>query len=526
MVPVDVILRDILKCGAETLQVERVGYWGLEDDGKSIRRSEQYHLSRDEFDSKTVSLDAASFPIYFDALHLGANPIIADDAMSDLRLSEFSKDYLPAFGIGAMLDSPVRRQGRLFGVVCHEHLGEKREWTDADVDFARYLAQWIAMAFEIDERQRTEASLRERELLYRLLLEHSPTPTIVSEAGGDGVFLDANESALKLFAADRDTFVGSTPASFSPEFQPDGRSSEEAAREKIARMLGGETPAFDWVHQDSHGRSIPCSVHLAKVPGDGVARMIAAITDKTEQIRTEETIRRALENERELGELRARFTAIVSHEFRTPLGIIMSAIELLRNYFDRLDGARRHELFEDIHGATRRMGVLMEQVLVLGRGDAGKLNFSPEPLDLGQLCLKVAEESKMAAEARCHVVTTLENDISGATADEPLLRHIFSNLLTNAAKYSPAGSEASFLIRREDGDAVFIVEDKGIGIPKDDHSRMFEAFQRATNVGEIPGSGLGLLIAKRCAELHGGSITFVSEPGLGTVFTVRLPIFL
>jgi PAS domain S-box-containing protein len=404
-------------------------------------------------------------------------------------------------------------------------VGAVREWTSGEIDFARYLAQWVAMALEIDERQRAEANLRERELLYRLLLEHSPTPTIVSEAGGDGVFLDVNESALRLFGTDREAFVGSTPAAFSPEHQPDGQLSEEAARQHISSMLAGENPCFDWIHQDAQGRQIPCSVHLAKVPGTGAARMIAAITDKTEQIRNEETISRALKNERELGELRSRFTAIVSHEFRTPLGIIMSAIELLRNYFDRLDDSRRNELFEDIHNATRRMGVLMEQVLVLGRGDAGKLNFSPQVLDLQPLCTKVAEESSATVQGRCPIKTEFENDVSGATADEPLLRHIFSNLLTNAIKYSSAGSEVRFLIKRDAGDAVFLVEDQGIGIPKDDHSRMFEAFQRATNVGEIAGSGLGLLIAKRCVELHGGSISFISESGQGTTFIVRLPSF-
>lgn len=173
----------------------------------------------------------------------------------------------------------------------------------------------------------------------------------------------------------------------------------------------------------------------------------------------------------------------------------MSAVELLRNYFGRLDEVRREELFDDIHGATRRMAALMEQVLVLGRADAGKLSFSPLPVDLEGLCLKLTDESLSATVRRCPVEVRFEGDLEGASADEPLLHHIFSNLLSNAAKYSPAGGPVDFTVKRDGEEAVFTVRGRGIGIPEEDQPRIFEAFQRAGNVGEIAGSGLGLLIS-------------------------------
>lgn len=517
------MLRELLQRSASSLNVERVGYWSLDPDGRAIQREMQFFLSSGSFDLEPLVLEATSFPTYFAALHEGSNLIVTQDTMSDPRLTEFREIYFMPLGIGAMLDAPVHRHGRLFGVVCHEHVGGPREWSAQEVDFARYVAQWIALAVEIDERQRAEVALRESEARYRQVIEHTPTPTVVLDVE-TGLFSDANESALEFYGVDRSSLLAAGPAGFSPEFQPDGRTSAESAREKIARALDGEKPHFEWVHRRGDGREIPCFVHLARVPGKKT-RVIAAVTDRTEQLRAEEPIRRALENERELNELRSRFTSIVSHEFRTPLGIIMSAVELLRNYFDRLDHDRRTELFDDIHGATRRMAALMEQVLVLGRADAGKLTFSPAPLDLEVLCSKLTDESQSATVRRCPVQIAIENDLSGATADEPLLRHIFSNLLSNAAKYSPAGTPVEFRVRREGVEAEFVVKDRGIGIPVDDQARMFEAFQRAENVGEIPGSGLGLLITKRCVELHGGSIGFVSAPGEGTAFTVRLPVF-
>lgn len=525
VVPLDEILRDLLRHSASALKVERVGYWSMEKGGMAIRRELQFLLSSDQFENEPLRLEASSFPAYFGALHQGSNLVVSDDTMDDPRLAEFRESYFSPLGISSMLDAPVHRHGRLFGVVCHEHVGPMRQWTATEVDFARYVAQWVALAVEIDGRQRAEIALRESEARYRTVIEHSPTPTLVLNMEDNGRFLEANESAARFYGVSRETLLSGGPADFSPPFQPDGRASAESAREKISRALDGEEPRFDWVHRGGDGRDIPCSVHLARMPGRMNPRVIAAVTDKTEQLRTEETMRRALENERELSDLRSRFTAIVSHEFRTPLGVIMSAVELLRNYYERLDTARRSELLDDIHVATRRMGDLMEQVLVLGGADAGKLAFAPEPIDLEALCAKLIDESLSTTIGKCPVETWFDPALEGAVGSESLLRHIFSNLLSNAAKYSPAGSPVEFTVKREDRDAVFTIRDRGIGIPESDQPRIFDAFHRAGNVGELPGSGLGLLITKRCVELHGGSIAFQSEAGSGTTFTVRLPVF-
>lgn len=524
-VPLDEILRDLLEHSARALKVERVGYWSMESGGRAIRRELQFLLSEQRIDDEILQLEAASFPFYFKALHQGSNLVVSDDTMADPRLAEFRESYFRPLCISSMLDAPVHRHGRLFGVVCHEHVGEMRHWTATEVDFARYVAQWVALAVEIDGRQRAEIALRESEARYRMVMEHTPTPTVVLDLENNGRFLEANESAVRFYGVSRERLLSGGPADFSPEYQPDGRLSTESAREKIAAALDGEEPRFDWVHCSGDGREIPCSVHLARMPGRKNPRIIAAVTDRTEQLRTEETMRRALENERELSELRSRFTAIVSHEFRTPLGVIMSAVELLRNYHDKLPVENRVELFEDIHAATRRMGDLMEQVLVLGGADAGKLAFTPEPLDLEGLCAKLVDESLSATLHKCPIEHEFDRTLEGAIASESLLRHILSNLLSNAAKYSAVGSPVNFRVDRENGDAVFTVRDRGIGIPLVDQSRLFEAFHRAGNVADLPGSGLGLLITKRCVELHGGSIGFLSEAGEGTTFTVRLPVF-
>ncbi len=244
---------------------------------------------------------------------------------------------------------------------------------------------------------------------------------------------------------------------------------------------------------------------------------------------------RELAAERELNELKTRFVSMVSHEFRTPLGITMSAVGLLRKYSARLDEAKRSQLIEDIESSTKQMAALMEQVLVLGRVESGALSFRPQPLDLVALCEKFVDESLSATSRRCPITLTvvgsLGPDASGAPdefrahGDESLLRHIVANLLSNAVKYSTEGVPVELRLGRAGSVAVLTVRDHGIGIPPADLPNLFQAFHRAGNVGDTPGTGLGLAIVKRCVELHRGRIEVNSNPGTGTTFTVTLPLF-
>ncbi len=236
-------------------------------------------------------------------------------------------------------------------------------------------------------------------------------------------------------------------------------------------------------------------------------------------------LRHSLDQERELGELKSRFVTLVSHEFRTPLGIIMSAIELMRHYDDKLPPEQKSELQDDIHSATQLMASLMEQVLVLGQVEAGKLGFRPTPVDIEGLATTLTEEILSATHRRCPVFCQSQSDLPMAHADAALLRPILGNLISNAVKYSPNGSSIHFHVRREGDDAVFEVRDQGIGIPPEDLPQLYEAFFRCSNVGDTPGTGLGLVIVKRCVDLHSGSIHLESSPGAGTTFTVRLPLF-
>ncbi|MCX6853941.1 MAG: HAMP domain-containing sensor histidine kinase, partial [Verrucomicrobia bacterium] len=255
------------------------------------------------------------------------------------------------------------------------------------------------------------------------------------------------------------------------------------------------------------------------------ASLESRVTERTAELAAaKDDLAQALSQERELSELKSRFVSLVSHEFRTPLGIIMSAVEVMRHFGGRITAQKQAELQEDIHAATLQMSGLMERVLLLGRAEAGKIGWKPMLTDLPLLCEKIVDEGMSSTHGRCPVQFSAVGDFQGAMMDEALVRHILSNLLSNAVKYSPEGSPVELTLRRDGGEVIFTMKDHGIGIPKADQAKLFEAFHRASNVGDISGTGLGLLLVKHCVGQHRGRLELQSEEGAGTTFTVYLPL--
>jgi signal transduction histidine kinase len=228
--------------------------------------------------------------------------------------------------------------------------------------------------------------------------------------------------------------------------------------------------------------------------------------------------------EKELGQLRSNFVSMVSHEFRTPLGIIQSSAEILEDYLEQLEPAEREDHLQSIRKNTRRMAATMEEVLLIGSFDSGKIEFKRAALDLRAFARSIAEEVLSATNRRCPIEVSLSEVPVEIQADERLLRHIFTNLLTNAVKYSHAGRVVRFEVGRTETEIACAVRDEGIGIPEADREWLFTPFHRGHNVHDRPGTGLGLVIVRRCVDLHGGKINVESKCGEGTAVTVRLPI--
>ncbi len=762
-------LHQILKASAETLEVERVSYWTLAENDSAITCEMLYLKSRGDVDRTPagLTLERASYPRYFAAM-CGDRPIVAHRARENAATAEFGDSYLGPFGITSMMDVPVWFHGRVLGVICHEHVGEPRDWTLEEVDFATSLATMVSLSLETSNRQQLLSALQKSEEKYRKVVENANEGIVVVQ---EAYVRFANAKALEFAGRpehevystpfqemahpdDRALLVGNylkrmhgEPAPDEYEFRvlhPDGgvrwlsvravktewegrpgglnfltditeskrlqddlaqtlaeqeailetsmvgivflverqihwvnatleqhmlgyrkgeligqpsavtyalpqdyerigrecypllaagqsfvtelqmkrkdgsvfwcsasakaidpanatagsiwvlsditvrRQLEEQlsdtlaqreailrstlvgitftvhrrhvwVNEKVAHMLGycvdeligkpsvihfpdeknwsdfgavayaalarGEAYIAETQMKRKDGTLIWCQVYGEAIdPHDLGKGTIWTFLDITDQKRAQEDIRRALEKERELSELKSRFVSMTSHEFRTPLATILSSAELLQDYGDRLPAAEKAELIDHVKAAVARMTQMLDDVLVIGKADAGRVEFNPAPCDPRGFCLGLLDEMRRASHGSHELAFSARGSEGTRWLDSQILRHVLSNLLGNAIKYSPRGELVRLELDCREDATVFEVIDLGIGIPDEDQARLFTTFARGGNVANISGTGLGLAIAKRLVDLHGGSIGVESQLGGGSRFTVHLPV--
>jgi signal transduction histidine kinase len=229
--------------------------------------------------------------------------------------------------------------------------------------------------------------------------------------------------------------------------------------------------------------------------------------------------RKAILREREMN---AHFIGQAAHEFRTPLAVIQTAAEALKLYSGRMSSHAQHTRLVKIEESVQQMTDLLHNALTFSRADAGKIKCERQPIDLRAIAQEVTRD--LQANLSDHqIVLNVRGAARLSQLDPSLAREILINLLTNAAKYSPAGGQIEVEVFTGSSEVRIRVTDHGIGIAPADQEHIFEAFRRGANVGDIPGTGLGLAITKRAVEAHGGTITCESRLGAGTTFTVTFP---
>jgi PAS domain S-box-containing protein len=253
---------------------------------------------------------------------------------------------------------------------------------------------------------------------------------------------------------------------------------------------------------------------------------IAIQRDITQRKQLEAELLKTLEKERQLGELKSRFVTNTSHEFRTPLSIILSAAELLEHYGHAWSRNEQVEQLQLIQSTVQHMTDLLEDILLIGKAEGEEMAVTASEIDLEIFCQNLVRELQKGIGKGHRLQIHLGCKLGNVWLDEKLLRQTLSNLLSNAIKYSPPGSLITLEIGCDDQHVTFQVIDQGIGIPTGDQAQVFEFFRRARNVGVVPGSGLGLAIAKHCVEAQHGTLSFTSTEGQGSTFTVTLPLSL
>ncbi|MFL9482170.1 ATP-binding protein [Chitinophagaceae bacterium LWZ2-11] len=254
---------------------------------------------------------------------------------------------------------------------------------------------------------------------------------------------------------------------------------------------------------------------------------LCVLRDVSEREQLLGELRQALIKEKELNELRSMFISTASHQFRTPLTIIQSGIEIMDMYLEDLPPEKSkpfHRQFRRIQGEIERLQTLMSDVLFLGRANAHRTPFKPETQNLVAFCEDLIEKKYNSRyEDDRKILLIIKGKPSDVSFDPKLMDHVLENILSNAYKYSKEGNIAMRL-EFEVNQVKISIKDNGIGIPVEDLPNLFQPFYRADNASEIAGTGLGLAIVKEYVELHNGQILVSGELNAGTTITILLPL--
>ena len=366
------------------------------------------------------------------------------------------------------------------------------------------------IARDITSQKHAELALRDSEARYRTLVENAPEAIVVLDVDSFR-FVDVNANACLLFGVTRDELLTREPIELSPEKQPDGRPSGEAAHEYIRRALDGETPAFEWIHCSDSGAEIRCEVRLVRLPAKGRRLVRGSIIDLTGQ----DQLERQLQQFQKLDTL-GQMAGGIAHDFNNILTVISSSAEML--LLDLDPGSELRADVQAIQDASRRGAHLTQQILSFARGRQPKR----EPLDLNSVVQHTVAMLRRLMGANVSLVEQLDPSAVTILGDRGQVEQILVNLLLNARDAVKVAGTVTVSTRRLPDESIAMgVADNGVGIPEDVRAKIFEPFFTTKPPGQ--GTGLGLATVSALLHSHGANIGVTSRVGAGTTFEVVFP---
>lgn len=374
--------------------------------------------------------------------------------------------------------------------------------------------------YNFNRRKKAEKGLRESRDLVGLLIDNV-TDFAIFMIDPEGIVLSWNRGAEQIKGYRQEEILGRSISMFYTD--------EDNAKGELGYNLrkAGEDGRYECIglRKRKDGSTFYADVvFTAMRDEEGNLKGFIKITkDITVQMKVREDLSKALARERELSEMKSRFVTLASHEFKTPLSVILSSVNLIEKYQDDASADKRLRHVHRIKSNVNNLKQLLNDFLSLEKLEEGVVRNEPVRTDL----VKLAEEAIQDMEEACKDGQQMALEVSGNVRevflDQQLLRNILNNLLSNAIKYSPGGSVVRFRLEFAGDLVIFAVADQGIGIPPEEKEHLFERFFRAKNTAGISGTGLGLSIVKKYLDLMGGTISVESQPETGSTFTITLP---
>jgi PAS domain S-box-containing protein len=289
----------------------------------------------------------------------------------------------------------------------------------------------------------------------------------------------------------------------------------------VARSRRNIHEAQQYTYIRKNGTTFPVSLTITTVRDKNgtIIGYMGVAFDITEQIQRDKALHKLLEKEKDLSELKSRFISMASHEFRTPLSTVLSSAYLIEKYTKTIEQPQREKHLNRITSSVSMLTDILNDFLSLGKIEEGKIPVRIKLFNITEAVKNIIDEIKGSLKKQQKIVYKHSGE-SEFELDQSLLKHIVQNLVSNASKFSPEKSCIQIKTANQQHSLVLAVKDSGIGISKDDQKHLMERFFRGANAGNIQGTGLGLHIVSKYAELMNGTVVCNSELEKGTEFII------
>jgi two-component system cell cycle sensor histidine kinase/response regulator CckA len=514
----DRAFRELCQVAAQTLELERASIWIYDESRTRIICADLYERSSDHH-SAGQELCRVDYPAYFDALG-EARTIAADDARTDPQTREFSDSYLKPLGISSMLDAPILAGGVCVGVVCQEHVGAMRTWTQEEESFAASLGDFAALTIEAEQRRGAEDRLRERDQELRLALDAASMGTWMLDLASGRI--EWSDQVARIFGK-RTDWTPKRPEDYLALVHPEDREMVAAS---LKRLLGNPDLPHQLQHRIVVGDESTRWVEIRGQAEPGGAgerrRILGTISDHTETRELESQLVHSQKLEG-LGQLAGG----IAHDFNNLLTVMSGYTEILLAD-PTLDADQRNSA-GFIADACNRAAALTGQLLAFSRRQPVEISS----VDVNDLIAGLSDLLRRLIGERVNLQIQL-GPPAIVRVDVRQIEQVLINLSINARDAMPGGgtltvSSTSVGRVQTDTDAsapggrqvCISVSDTGVGIAEDTLPRIFEPFFTTKPIGK--GTGLGLSTCYGIAKRAGGDLLVRSRIGEGTTFSLVLP---
>lgn len=414
---------------------------------------------------------------------------------------------------------PLRSGDQVYGLLQFNDRRQNR-FNAALIDHFEKLAGSLTMA--LTQRQMKEELLANKDR-HNILFMDSPVAYMILR---DGVFVDCNKMTEAMFHCKREEIIGRSPAQISPEFQPDGIRSTDAALVKINEAIEKGHTSFEWVHRRADGTDFIVEVALTSTVLERKTTIFASFKDITERKRVEQEVQKKNEELFKLNVEKDKFFSIIAHDLRSPFNSFLGLTQIMAEELPNLSSEEVQKLAVGMRNSATNLYRLLENLLHWSKMKQGLIPFNPSvvkllPVVVESMAIMVDPAQQKGIEILCDIPEDIE-----VFGDSNMLQTIIRNLVSNALKFTTAGGRIQIKAKNTTQRNVEIaITDSGIGMNSEIMDNLFRIDVRSSRKGTAgeASTGLGLLLCNEFVEKHGGKFKVESEEGKGSTFSFTLP---